>query len=107
MNKVCVFVHDIDEDIFVKSKEGNTDHLLNDLVYLLRVEENDRAHYIYMKTIVYLFNLGEHCIDVDHRSCPACSKQVYLKSYNSHISICYEYSKNSTLLKLSEAGKDN
>ena len=48
MNKVCVFVHDIDEDIIVKSKEGNTDHLLNDLVYLLRVEEHDKAHYIYI-----------------------------------------------------------
>ena len=44
MNKVCIFVYEIEDDKIVKSREGNTDYLLNDLFYLLRVEEHDKAH---------------------------------------------------------------
>ena len=64
------------------------------LFYLLRIEENDKAHYIYIKNIAHLFNICEHCIDADYRYCPICSKQVSIKGYDAHISKCYQYSKN-------------
>jgi len=49
MNKVFIFVYEIEDDKIVKSREGNTDYILNEIVYLLRIEENDKAHYIYIK----------------------------------------------------------
>ncbi|MFM7982811.1 MAG: hypothetical protein ACKPKO_26155, partial [Candidatus Fonsibacter sp.] len=82
MNEVCIFVYEIDEDKIIKSKEGNTDYLLKDLVYLLRVEDGDKAHYIYIKNVAHFFNLSEHCIEGNHRYCPICSKQISLKEYD-------------------------
>ncbi|MFM7984279.1 MAG: hypothetical protein ACKPKO_33645 [Candidatus Fonsibacter sp.] len=66
-------------------------------MYLLRLEENDKAQYLYIKNIAHLFNLGHNCIDADHRYCPICSKQVSFKEYDAHISTCYEYSKNKII----------
>ena len=40
-------------DKIVKFKEGKTEYLLKDLVYLLRVETDDKAHYIYIKNIAH------------------------------------------------------
>ncbi|MFM7978754.1 MAG: hypothetical protein ACKPKO_05510, partial [Candidatus Fonsibacter sp.] len=104
-NEVCIFVYEIDDDKIVKSREGNTEYLLKDLVYLLRVEDGDKAHYIYIKNVAHFFNLCHNCIEGDHRYCPICSNQVSLKEYDRHISFCYEYSKNSTLLRLPEEGR--
>ena len=67
--------------------------------------ERSSPLYIHVKNIAHLFNLGHNCIDADHRYCPICSKQVSLKEYDRHISLCYEYSNNLTLLTLPEQGR--
>ncbi|MFM7979841.1 MAG: hypothetical protein ACKPKO_11040 [Candidatus Fonsibacter sp.] len=50
---MCIFVYEIYEDKIVKSKEGKTKHILKDLVYILRIEEHDKAHYIYITNIAH------------------------------------------------------
>ncbi|MFM7977723.1 MAG: hypothetical protein ACKPKO_00265, partial [Candidatus Fonsibacter sp.] len=54
MNKVCLSVYEIEDDKIVKSREGNIDYILNEIVYLLRIEENDKAHYILVKKILLI-----------------------------------------------------
>ena len=43
---------------------------MNDIIYLLRVEDGDKSHYIYIKKIDSLFNIHHQAIDKDKR-CPS------------------------------------
>ncbi|MFM7980545.1 MAG: hypothetical protein ACKPKO_14630 [Candidatus Fonsibacter sp.] len=53
----CAFLFYEIENKIVKSKEGKTEYLLKDLVYLLRVEEHAKAHYIYITNIAHFLSL--------------------------------------------------
>ena len=52
LNKVCAHVYEIDEDTddIIDCKTGNARYI-NNVIYLLRVEDDEKAHYIYIKNI--------------------------------------------------------
>ena len=50
LNKVCIYVFTLTENNdIIKDKEGTTNYTHNELIYLLRIEEDDNSHYIYNK----------------------------------------------------------
>ena len=49
-------------------------------------------------------NLHHHMVDKDKRYCPICDGKIPLASYTAHISECYKFSKDSTLIKLPKEG---
>ena len=53
LNKVCIHVYEIDEDTgdIIDCKKGNTCYI-NNAIYLLRIEDDEKAHYIYIKILV-------------------------------------------------------
>jgi hypothetical protein len=57
-------------------KKGDFDYMTNDIIYLLRVEQDDKSHYIYIKHIERLFNLHHHVEDKDKKLCPMCNGKV-------------------------------
>ncbi|MFM7979422.1 MAG: hypothetical protein ACKPKO_08920, partial [Candidatus Fonsibacter sp.] len=49
LNKVCIFVYELDEESKIRlSKAGKIEYLTNDLVYLLRIDNRQKSHYIYI-----------------------------------------------------------
>ena len=85
-------------------KPGKAQYLLNDCIYLLRIDDEEQSHYVYIKHIDRLVKLHHHLIDKDKRFCPICEKGVKLNEYTRHVSQCYAFSKDSTLLRLPPAG---
>ena len=106
LNQVCIYVYIYDEesDQILLDKPGKADYIVNDCIYLLRIEKDNQSHYIYIKKIEHLLNLHTHSVDKDTRYCPICQKNIKLDDYRSHLSACYKFSKDSTLLKLPEPG---
>ena len=104
-NQVSVFVSYINDDDSIRTeKRGNPDYILNDVIYLLRVENDDNAHYIYIKHLERLFNTHVNSKATGTKLCPLCEKNINEKEYNTHLSKCYKFGKEGTLLKLTEAG---
>jgi hypothetical protein len=106
INKVCIFVYEIIERKDEKTNEvindiipcrrGNFNYILDDGIYLLRVEEGDNSHYIYIKHIERLLHLHHYLKDKDNRFCPLCNGTVKLCEYDSHISLCYKIALDTT-----------
>ena len=46
LSKICIYVYEIPNDKIIKSKEGLAEYILNDKIYLLRIEDNEN-HLIY------------------------------------------------------------
>ena len=46
---------------------GNKEYLLNDRIYLLRVENEEKTHYIYIKHIEKLLNENTHVSGVNKK----------------------------------------
>ena len=64
-NKIAVFVYYInDENIIAKEKNGNPEYR-NNIIYLLRIEDDNKSHYVYIKHISRLMNLSNHTGDKD------------------------------------------
>ena len=77
LNKVCIFVYELDEESKIRlSKAGKIEYLTNDLVYLLRIDKEEKSHYIYIKKISHFFNLSTQKGDKDQTFCPICSQKV-------------------------------
>ena len=58
-NKVSIFVYNIDEDNSIREEyRGNVNHISNDIIYLLRIEQEDQSHYVYIKHIQRLLHLN-------------------------------------------------
>ena len=71
LNKVCIYVYEIDEDTgdIIDCKKGNTCYI-NNVIYLLRIEDDEKAHYIYIKHVGRLLNLHHYLNDKDTTDCP-------------------------------------
>ena len=69
-------------------KEGKREYVLNDRVYLLRIESEEQSHYVYIKTIERLFNLHNQMTDKDKKFCPLCNGKIKLDDFNKHLSDC-------------------
>ena len=88
----------------MKEKSGKCEYITNGIIYLLRIEEGEKNHYIYIKHISHLLNLATHINDKDKKICPMCNCKIPIDKFNKHISDCYKFSKNGSLLKLPEPG---
>ena len=64
-------------------------------MYLLRVEDDVQAHYIYIKHIGRLLNLHHYLKDKDTTYCPICRRSIKLKEFDKHISNCKKLSMNT------------
>ena len=107
-NKVCIFVYALDEEKgIICDKQGNCEYILNDRIYLLRIEdkERDQSHYVYIKHLDRLFHIHNHSCDVGKRFCPICEKKIPHEEYTKHLSLCYRFARDSTLLTLPKEGE--
>ena len=75
-----------------------------DIIYLLRIENESTAHYIYIKHIERLLNLHHQMDDKDKRFCPICNGKIKLCEYSQHISKCYKFACEGSLLSLPKPG---
>ena len=62
------------------------------MIYLLRIEDDEKAHYIYIKNIGRLLNLHHYLKDKDTTYCPICRGSINLNEYDKHISNCQKLS---------------
>ena len=75
-------------------KKGSTRYISN-AIYLLRIEDGEKAHYIYIKNIGGLLNLHHYLEDKDTTCCPICRCSIILKEFDKHISNCQKLSMNT------------
>jgi hypothetical protein len=66
----------------------------------LRVENDETSHYIYIKHVERLFNLHHQGCDKDKTYCPMCQGKIKLCEYSKHLSFCYKFCKEGSILKL-------
>ena len=66
LNQVCMYIYTYDEgsNQILLDKQGKAEYILNDCVYLLRIEKQDQSHYIYIKKIERLLNLHTHIVEI-------------------------------------------
>ena len=104
-NKVCIYVYSTDNNSdIICEYVGKTEYIMNDIIYLLRVEEDKQSHYIYIK----------HICHKDKTFCPICQKGIVVEpkdetergvdKFKEHLSKCYKFAKESTLIKLPDPG---
>ena len=102
-NKVCIFVYTLSTDNeIIRDYVGNPDYIMNDNINLLRIEDEDKSHYIYIKHLSRLINLNAH---KSHHGCwcPYCEKPQPEENIKDHIGKCYKLQFNDgALLKLPE-----
>ena len=99
-NRGCIFIYKLDSDDQIRlGQRGNIAYLTDDLIYLLRIEADNKSHYIYIKSKDHFFNLHKHTHDTSKRFCPICSNTILIDEFRSHISKCYNVDTNSTLNK--------
>ncbi len=105
-NNVCIFIYSLDGDTIVIDKKGNPDYFHKDLIYLLRLEDENKSHYVYIKKKSNLLNLSTHVTDKDKKFCPYCNSKIMINKFDRHISSCFNIAKDQegTILKLPEEG---
>ena len=62
-------MYGLDNNNIVREYHGNKEYLLND-TFLLRIENEEKAHYIYIKHIAKLFNKYNHVSGANKIMCP-------------------------------------
>ena len=51
-NQVCIYVYTLtEENKPIQDKAGNAKYILNECIYLLRIEHAEQSHYVYIKNI--------------------------------------------------------
>ena len=69
------------------------------MIYLLRVNDEEKSHYIYIQHIDRLLNLHTHIEDKDKRFCPMCNGKIKICDYSKHVHECYKFACEGSLLK--------
>ncbi len=59
----------------------------------------DRITYI-SKKIEHLINISKCSQDKDKRFCPICERKIKMDEFDSHVSVCYKFAKEPSLVKL-------
>ena len=76
------------------------------MIYPLRIEDDEKAHYIYIKHIGKLLHLHHYLKDKDTTFCPICKCSIKLQEFDKHISNCKKLSMStlgdSTIVTLPE-----
>ena len=74
-NKIGVVVYAIDEqNSIIKEYHGNKEYLLNERIYLLRIEDKEKSHFVYIKHFHRLLNKNHYMTGVGKIMCPYCEK---------------------------------
>ena len=90
-NKVGVQIFTSEDNAIIKEYPGNKDYLLNDRVYLLRIEDDTKNHYVYIKHVHRLLHTNTHVSGADKTMCPYCNKMICCDDFeNNHIKECYK-----------------
>jgi hypothetical protein len=101
-NKVAVFVYAIKDDSVFREKLGNPEYVPNDVIYLLRIENEETSHYVYIKHLSRLINFNFNGKTTAKQLCPYCEKACD-ECLTTHIKTCYKIQfKEGALLKLPE-----
>ncbi len=58
----------------LKSIMVNKEYLLNERIYLLRIEDKEKSHFVYIKHIHRLLNKNTHVSGAGTIMCPYCEK---------------------------------
>ena len=106
-NKIAVRVYVIDEDNGISTDRfENIEYIRNDIIYLLRVEDGEKSHYVYIKHIQRLLNILTYVNYVEKQFCPYCNTNVNADDYiTNHVGDCYKRASNEgSLVKLPEKG---
>jgi hypothetical protein len=114
-NKVCIYVYAEDEKSnIVCDFAGKNEYIQNDCIYLFRVEQEEQSHYIYIKHLERLMNMHKLTCHKRKRFCPMCQKPIVVEPTNDdeigvdkfklHLSKCYKFARDSTLIKLPDPG---
>jgi hypothetical protein len=104
-NKCCIFVYYVnDEKGITKERDGNFSYYGNDLIYLLRIEDDEKSHFVYITNISRLLNLSKNSDKKDRRYCPYCQKNVLNTKFERHISSCFNIAKEGSILTMPEEG---
>ena len=74
-NKIGVVVYAIDEkNSIIKEYHGNKEYLLNERIYLLRIEDKEKSHFVYIKHIHRLLYKNHYMSGACKIMCPYCEK---------------------------------
>ena len=85
---------------------GNPCYICNDVIYLLRIENEEKSHYVYIKHLSRLMNFNRHYSHVDGSWCPYCEKHQGDEIMSDHIKKCFKLQFNDgALLKLPAEGQ--
>ena len=77
VSKVCIYVYTLTEiSAIILDREGTAKYAMNEIIHLLRIEEEHSSHYIYIKKIENFINLSTHSCDKGKRLCPICNKKI-------------------------------
>ena len=78
-NQICIYVHRwIEDNKPIQDKAGNTTYILNECIYLLRIENEEQSHYVYVKNIGSFLSLHHHKEDHGKLVCPICQGSINL-----------------------------
>jgi hypothetical protein len=103
-NKVAVFVYAIKDGSIYREKLGNPDFVINDVIYLLRIENEETSHYVYIKHLSRLINLIYNGKTTNQQFCPFCEKACD-ECLIQHIPKCYKLQfKENALVELKPPG---
>ena len=106
-NKVAVFVYTLSNDTnnINREKMGNPEYVLNDKLSLLRIENKEKSHYIYIKNYSRLINLSAKTKNTEGTFCQYCEKLHRNEDFREHIRKCYKLHFNDgAILKVAEPG---
>ena len=102
-NQVCIYVYTLtEENKPIQDKAGNTNYILNECIYLLRIENEEQSHYVYFKNVGSFLNLHHHKEDQGKILCPICQGKHKPEEWRAHVSKCYKFAKDGKILKLPE-----
>ena len=102
-NQVSIYVYEINEsnNKIDESNRGNYNYITNDIIYLLRIDQGDKSHYVYIKNLDHFIHAHKHVEDASKRTCPCCQCKVHVHEFKVHISKCYNYAKENTITNAS------
>ena len=75
---------------------------MNEIIHLLRIEEEDNSHYVYIKNFAHVGHISNCSCDKGKEFCPICKKKVLHADFTKHLSSCLKFHKDGTFIKLPE-----
>ena len=104
VNKVSIFIYVIGQKGQILKERCGCIEYANKPILLLRLEDEDKSHYVYIKDISKLLCLSVKRKDQSFKHCLYCDKFVLRDIHDKHISECYKMCYNTCVACLPEEG---